>query len=119
MTEFCKRLFPGSAAGKRGEALAAPPAHCGRPQLADDALSARGAAAGCGPLAARSRMRAYALRREAARRMPERVSPGSSVLRARSMPFQQEEGFLLRTDSPLADEMGLGKPCRRWPWSRS
>ncbi len=113
VTEFCKRLFPGSAAGKRGEArftahrrivgdlnwlmmrfpLEVKPQDAARWQeaLAD--------------------ARAYALRREAARRMPERVSPEPSVFAGTLTPFQQEGlGFLLRTDRCLlADEMGLGK----------
>ena len=55
--------------------------------------------------------REYVVRRETARRMPERVEPSPSVFTGTLTPFQQEGlAFLLRTDRALlADEMGLGK----------
>ena len=55
--------------------------------------------------------REYVVRRETARRMPERVEPNPSVFTGTLTPFQQEGlAFLLRTDRALlADEMGLGK----------
>ena len=113
VTEFCKRLFPGTAASHRGEArftahrrivgdlnwlmmrypLEIKPQDRQRWQ---DALSDA---------------RTYALRREAARKLSERVTPEPCVFSGTLTPFQQEGlGFLMRTDRCLlADEMGLGK----------
>jgi SNF2 family DNA or RNA helicase len=113
VTEFCKRLFPGTAGGKRGEARFT--AH--RRIVGDlNWLMMRF------PLAVKPQdearwqealadARAYAQRREAAKRLPERVSPAPAVFCGTLTPFQQEGlGFLLRTDRCLlADEMGLGK----------
>ncbi len=113
MTEFCKRLFPGTAASKRGEAR-----FTAHRRIVGDlnwlmmryplALKPQDAARWQEALAD---ARAYAIRREAAKRMPERVSPEPSVFAGTLTPFQQEGlGFLLRTDRCLlADEMGLGK----------
>ena len=61
--------------------------------------------------AALEESRAYVLRRDAARRLPERVTPSPDVFEGTLTPFQKEGlAFLLRTDRCLlADEMGLGK----------
>ena len=113
VTELCKRLFPGSESGRRGEARF--PAH--RRIVGDlNWLMLRY------PLAVRAAdrerweraltdAREYVVRRETARRMPERVEPSPSVFTGTLTPFQQEGlAFLLRTDRALlADEMGLGK----------
>ena len=113
VTELCKRLFPGSESGRRGEARF--PAH--RRIVGDlNWLMLRY------PLAVRAAdrerweqaladAREYVVRREMARRMPERVTPSPSVFTGTLTPFQQEGlAFLLRTDRALlADEMGLGK----------
>ena len=113
VTELCKRLFPGSESGRRGEARF--PAH--RRIVGDlNWLMLRY------PLAVRagdrerwegalSDAREYVVRRETARLLPERVAPDPSVFAGELTPFQQEGlAFLLRTDRALlADEMGLGK----------
>lgn len=113
VTELCKRLFPGSESGRRGEARF--PAH--RRIVGDlNWLMLRY------PLAVRAAdrerweqaltdAREYVVRRETARRMPERVEPSPSVFTGTLTSFQQEGlAFLLRTDRALlADEMGLGK----------
>ena len=113
VTELCKRLFPGSETGRRGEARF--PAH--RRIVGDlNWLMLRY------PLAVRagdrerweralSDAREYVVRRETARLLPERVAPDPSVFAGELTPFQQEGlAFLLRTDRALlADEMGLGK----------
>lgn len=113
VTELCKRLFPGSETGRRGEARF--PAH--RRIVGElNWLMLRY------PLAVRagdrerweralSDAREYVVRRETARLLPERVAPDPSVFAGELTPFQQEGlAFLLRTDRALlADEMGLGK----------
>lgn len=113
VTEFCKRLFPGSATSRRGEAhfsahrrivgdlnwlmlrypLAIKPADRQRWQ---DALA---------------QARDYIRTRELARRAPERVRPAETVFTGSLTGFQQEGlAYLLRTERGLlADEMGLGK----------
>ena len=113
VTELCKRLFPGAATNRRGEARFT--AH--RRIVGDlnwlmlryplevkpqDETRWREALA---------QARAYVIRREEARRAPERVSPNPGVFVGTLTPFQEEGlAFLLRTDRCLlADEMGLGK----------
>ncbi|MGN0793306.1 MAG: DEAD/DEAH box helicase [Aristaeellaceae bacterium] len=113
VTEMCKRLFPGSAGSRRGEArftahrrmvgdllwlmLRFPLEIAPR----DRALWDR-AVADC---------REHAVRRELAARLPERISPPEGTFTGELRPFQQEGlAFLLRHDRCLlADEMGLGK----------
>ena len=113
VTEMCKRLFPGTAGSKRGEARFT--AHARvigdlrwlmlRFPLAvkesDRALWEQ-ALAGA---------RAYALRRERAAALPERAVPPQGSFLGELRPFQQEGlAFLLGHDRCLlADEMGLGK----------
>lgn len=113
VTELCKRLFPGSETGKRGEArftahrrivgelnwlmlrypLVIRPADTERWQQA------------------LSEAREYAIKREAAKMAPIRALPPADVFLGKLTPFQEEGlGFLLSTDRCLlADEMGLGK----------
>ena len=104
VTELCKRLFPGSESGRRGEARF--PAH--RRIVGDlNWLMLRY------PLAVRAAdrerweqaltdAREYVVRRETALRMPERVEPSPSVFTGTLTPFQQEGlAFLLRTDRAL------------------
>lgn len=113
VTEFCKRLFPSTATGRRGEArfsdhrrivgdlnwlmmrypLAMKPQDAERFQRAlTDA-------------------RDFVRRREVALRAPDRISPSSAVFVGKLTAFQEEGlAYLLRTDRCLlADEMGLGK----------
>ncbi len=113
VTEFCKRLFPGTATGRRGEARFT--AH--RRIIGDlNWLMMRY------PLTVRPQdeerwqealyqARQYVRDREAALRAPGRASPSPRVFTGQLTPFQQEGlAFLLRTDRCLlADEMGLGK----------
>lgn len=113
VTEMCKRLFPGSAGSKRGEARFT--AH--RRMVGDLCwLMLRFPL----EIAPRDRAlwdkavedaRAHAIRKEMASRLPERVTPDANVFVGELRPFQQEGlAFLLRHDRCLlADEMGLGK----------
>ena len=113
VTELCKRLFPGTATNRRGEArftahrrvigdlnwllirypLTLKPQDAQRWQKALDEA------------------RDYVRRREAALRAPERETPSPDVFLGKLTPFQEEGlAFLMRTDRCLlADEMGLGK----------
>ena len=113
VTEMCKRLFPGSAGSKRGEARFT--AH--RRMVGDLMwLMLRF------PLEVDSRDRAlwaqsvqaardHAVRKAIAARMPERMTPPEGTFTGELRPFQQEGlAFLLQHDRCLlADEMGLGK----------
>jgi len=113
VTELCKRLFPGSATHRRG--MARFTAH--RRIVGDlNWLMMRY------PLTVAQRdeqrwkdalneARQYVLKREAALRMPDRVTPSEDVFAGTLTAFQEEGlAFLLRTDRCLlADEMGLGK----------
>ena len=113
VTELCKRLFPGTASNRRGEARFT--AH--RRIVGDlNWLMLRY------PLAmkpqdaqrwqeALQQAREYARCREEALRAPVRVSPSPDTFCGQLTPFQEEGlAFLLRTDRCLlADEMGLGK----------
>jgi hypothetical protein len=123
VTELAKRLFPGSAGHGRGEArftahrrvvgelywlmlrypLAVKPQDEKRWQDAlDDA-------------------RSYALRREAARLLPESAKPPETDFVGSLLPFQERGlAFLLRSDRALlADEMGLGKTVQALAWLAS
>ena len=120
VTEMCKRLFPGTAGSKRGEArftahrrmvgelcwlmlrfpLTVKPSD--KPlwdKAVDDARSA-------------------AVRRERAALMPEMQEPPEGSFNGRLMSFQQEGlAFLLQHDRCLlADEMGLGKTVQALAW---
>ncbi len=113
VTELCKRLFPGSAGAKRGEARFT--AH--RRMVADLCwLMLRF------PLQVAMRdlarweeavaeARRFAVRQEQAARMPQLAEPPEGAFEGKLMPFQQEGlAFLLAHDRCLlADEMGLGK----------
>ena len=113
VTEFCKRLFPGSAGSKRGEARFA--AHrrvigdlCWlmmrfplEIKMSDLSLWDK----------AVSDARESAIRKEKAAMMPERMTPPEGSFIGELRPFQQEGlSFLMQHDRCLlADEMGLGK----------
>ncbi|MBQ8202598.1 MAG: DEAD/DEAH box helicase [Clostridia bacterium] len=113
VTEMCKRLFPGSAGSRRGEARFT--AH--RRMVGDLMwLMLRF------PLEISPRDRAlwdkavqdcrdHAVRRELASRLPERMTPPEGTFTGELRPFQQEGlAFLMQHDRCLlADEMGLGK----------
>ena len=113
VTEFCKRLFPGSATNRRGEARIT--AH--RRMVGDLnwlmlryplAIRAQDAHRWINAL---SEAREYVRKRERALCAPERISPLPGVFTGTLTAFQEEGlAFLLRTDRCLlADEMGLGK----------
>ena len=113
VTEMCKRLFPGTAGSKRGEARFT--AHrrmvgelCWlmmrfplQVKMSDLPLWDK----------AVQDARQYAIRREQAARMPQRANPPEGTFTGELRPFQQEGlAFLLQHDRCLlADEMGLGK----------
>ena len=113
VTEICKRLFPGSAGSKRGEARFT--AH--RRMVGDLMwLMLRY------PLEINARDRAvwdkavqeardHAIRKAIASRLPERMTPPEGTFTGELRPFQQEGlAFLMQHDRCLlADEMGLGK----------
>ena len=113
VTEMCKRLFPGSAGSKRGEARFT--AHrriigdlCWlmmrfplEVKLKDLPLWDQAVA----------EARQYAIRQARAAQMPARTTPPAGSFHGELMDFQQEGlSFLLQHDRCLlADEMGLGK----------
>lgn len=113
VTEMCKRLFPGSAGARRGEArFTAHRRMVGElcwlmmrypleVRLSDLPLWDKAVADA----------RAYAIRQERAARMPSKAKPPAGAFAGELMDFQQEGlGFLLQHDRCLlADEMGLGK----------
>ena len=123
VTEMCKRLFPGSAGSKRGEARF--PAHRRTAgelcwlmmrfpltvKMADLTLWDKAVADA----------RAYAVRQEQAARMPSRMTPPEGSFTGELMAFQQEGlAFLLQHDRCLlADEMGLGKTVQALAWLAS
>ena len=123
VTEMCKRLFPGSAGSKRGEARF--PAHRRTAgelcwlmmrfpltvKMADLPLWDKAVADA----------RAYAVRQEQAARMPSRMTPPEGSFTGELMAFQQEGlAFLLQHDRCLlADEMGLGKTVQALAWLAS
>ena len=113
VTEMCKRLFPGSAGSKRGEAR-----FTAHRRMVGDLLWLMLRY----PLEVNPRDRAlwdkavqdcrdHAIRKESAARLPERMTPPEGTFEGELRPFQQEGlAFLLRHDRCLlADEMGLGK----------
>ena len=113
VTEMCKRLFPGSAGSKRGEARFT--AH--RRVIGDLMwlmlrfpleVSPRDKAIWDKSV---KEAREYAIRKAIAARLPERMTPPEGSFTGELRPFQQEGlAFLLQHDRCLlADEMGLGK----------
>ena len=123
VTEMCKRLFPGSAGSRRGEARFT--AH--RRMVGDLCwLMMRF------PLEIRegdraqwekavADARAAAVRKAQTAHMPQRKEPPEGAFTGRLMPFQQEGlSFLLQHDRCLlADEMGLGKTVQALSWLAS
>ncbi len=120
VTELAKRLFPGSAGHGRGEAR-----FTAHRRIVGDLhwLMLRY------PLAVKVQdekrwqealvdARAYALRREAARLLPESANPPKGAFEGELRPFQQRGlAFLLHSDRALlADEMGLGKTVQALAW---
>ena len=113
VTELCKRLFPGSDTGRRGEArFTAHRRIVGELNwlMMRYPLSVRATDVERWHAALRE-ARDYVSRRERAQRLPPRVTPNADVFCGTLTGFQEEGlGFLLRTDRCLlADEMGLGK----------
>ncbi len=113
VTELCKRLFPGSDTGKRGEAR-----FTAHKRIVGELnwLMLRY------PLLVRSQdwerwqnavaeARDYVIKRELSLRLPEKVEPNPTAFLGALTDFQKEGlGFLLRSERCLlADEMGLGK----------
>ena len=123
VTEMCKRLFPGSAGSKRGEArFTAHRRMVGElcwlmlrfpltVKMSDLPLWDKAVA----------EAREYAIRRERAARMPSYATPPEGTFTGQLMTFQQEGlGFLLQHDRCLlADEMGLGKTVQALSWLAS
>ena len=113
VTEMCKRLFPGSAGSRRGEARFT--AH--RRMVGDLMWLMLRFPLEIAPRdralwdKAVSDCREHAVRKELASRLPERMTPPEGSFTGELRPFQQEGlAFLLRHDRCLlADEMGLGK----------
>ena len=113
VTEMCKRLFPGSAGARRGEARFT--AH--RRMVGDLCwlmmrfpLEIRAADKALWDKAVTD-ARSAAIRKAKTARMPQRMEPPEGSFTGTLMPFQQEGlSFLLQHDRCLlADEMGLGK----------
>ena len=113
VTELCKRLFPGSDTGRRGEAR-----FTAHKRIIGELnwLMLRY------PLLVRSQdwerwqtavseARDYVIKRELSLRLPEKAEPNPTAFLGRLTDFQKEGlGFLLRSERCLlADEMGLGK----------
>ncbi len=123
VTEMCKRLFPGTAGSKRGEArFTAHRRMVGElcwlmlrfpltVKLADLPLWDKAVADA----------RSAAIRKEKAARMPSSATPPEGSFTGELMGFQQEGlGFLLQHDRCLlADEMGLGKTVQALAWLAS
>ena len=123
VTEMCKRLFPGSAGSRRGEArFTAHRRLVGElcwlmmrfpltVKMSDLPLWDKAVADA----------RAYAIQREKAVRMPSFATPPEGSFTGQLMSFQQEGlGFLLQHDRCLlADEMGLGKTVQALSWLAS
>ncbi len=113
VTEMCKRLFPGSAGSKRGEARFT--AH--RRMVGDLLWLMMRFPLDIAPRdqalwdKAVADAREHAVRKAIAARLPDRMTPPEGTFTGELRPFQQEGlGFLLRHDRCLlADEMGLGK----------
>ena len=113
VTEMCKRLFPGSAGSRRGEAR-----FTAHRRMVGDLLWLMLRF----PLEIAPRDRAlwdkavtdcreYAVRKEIASRLPQRMTPPEGTFQGELRPFQQEGlAFLMQHERCLlADEMGLGK----------
>ncbi len=113
VTELCKRLFPGSDTGKRGEAR-----FTAHKRIIGELnwLMLRY------PLLVRSQdwerwqravdeARDYVIKRELSLRIPQKVEPNPTTFLGQLTDFQKEGlAFLLRSERCLlADEMGLGK----------
>ena len=123
VTEMCKRLFPGSAGSRRGEArFTAHRRLVGElcwlmmrfpltVKMSDLPLWDKAVADA----------RAYAIQREKAVRMPSFATPPEGSFTGQLMSFQQVGlGFLLQHDRCLlADEMGLGKTVQALSWLAS
>ena len=120
VTELAKRLFPGSAGHGRGEAR-----FTAHRRIVGDLhwLMLRY------PLVVKTQdekrwrealeeARAYALRREAARLLPEMANPPAGAFEGELRPFQQRGlAYLVQNDRALlADEMGLGKTVQALAW---
>ncbi len=113
VTEMCKRLFPGSAGSKRGEAR-----FTAHRRMVGDLLwlmlrfplevNPRDQAMWDKAVA---EARAHAVRKAIAARLPERMSPPDGAFTGELRVFQQEGlAFLMQHERCLlADEMGLGK----------
>ena len=120
VTEMCKRLFPGSAGSRRGEArFTAHRRMVGEMcwlmlrfplevKPADRALWDKAVAD----------VRAHAVRKAQAARMPQLMSPPEGTFQGELKTFQQEGlAFLLQHERCLlADEMGLGKTVQALAW---
>ena len=113
VTEMCKRLFPGSAGARRGEARFT--AH--RRMVGDLCwlmlrfpleIAPRDKALWDKAVAD---ARSAAIRKEKAARLPQRMTPPEGNFMGKLMAFQQEGlAYLMQHDRCLlADEMGLGK----------
>lgn len=123
VTEMCKRLFPGSAGSKRGEArFTAHRRMVGElcwlmlrfpltVKMSDLPLWDKAVA----------EAREYAIRKERSARMPSFATPPEGSFTGQLMSFQQEGlAFLLQHDRCLlADEMGLGKTVQALSWLAS
>ena len=123
VTEMCKRLFPGSAGSRRGEAR-----FTAHRRVVGDLLWLMLRF----PLEIAPRDRAlwdkavqdcrdHAVRRELAARLPQRMTPPEGTFEGELRPFQQEGlAFLLQHERCLlADEMGLGKTVQALAWLAS
>ena len=120
VTEMCKRLFPGSAGSKRGEARFT--AH--RRMVGELCwlmlrfpLDIRPADREMWEQAVND-ARCAAVRREKAALMPGKMEPPEGSFTGKLMNFQQEGlAFLMQHDRCLlADEMGLGKTVQALAW---
>ena len=123
VTEMCKRLFPGSAGSRRGEAR-----FTGHRRMVGDLcwlmmrfpLEIREADKALWEKAVAD-ARGAAIRKAQAAKMPQRVEPPEGSFTGKLMAFQQEGlSFLLQHDRCLlADEMGLGKTVQALAWLAS
>lgn len=113
VTELCKRLFPGCAVSRRGEARFT--AH--RRIIGDLnwlmlryplTVATRDASRWTDAL---EQARSHSLERQRALSAPSRVEPPEAYFKGELRPFQQEglSYLLVNSRSLLADEMGLGK----------
>ncbi|MGN1370114.1 MAG: DEAD/DEAH box helicase [Aristaeellaceae bacterium] len=113
VTEMCKRLFPGSAGSRRGEARFT----ANRRMVGELCWLMLRFPLDIAPRdramwdKAVSDARAHAVRQAIAARLPQRMTPPEGTFMGELRPFQQEGlSFLMQHDRCLlADEMGLGK----------